>query len=73
MSRIHVVDQECRAVMPCTPARARMVLVNRKAAILRRFPLVLILTAVHGEAAGSVERVAHGRGGISTSPRSRAW
>ncbi len=43
MSRILVVDQERRPLMPCTPARARMLLKSRKAAILRRFPLVLIL------------------------------
>ena len=40
MSRILVVDQERRPLMPCTPARARMLLKSRKAAILRRFPLV---------------------------------
>lgn len=43
MSRILVVDQERRPLMPCTPARARMLLKSRKAAILHRFPLVLIL------------------------------
>lgn len=44
MSRIFVVDQQRRPLMPCTPARARILLRQRKAAILRRFPLVLILT-----------------------------
>lgn len=43
MSRILVVDQERRPLMPTTPARARILLKSRKAAILRRFPLVLIL------------------------------
>ncbi len=43
MSRVLVVDQERRPLMPTTPARARILLKNRKAAILRRFPLVLIL------------------------------
>jgi 5-methylcytosine-specific restriction endonuclease McrA len=43
MSRIFVVDAECRPLMPCTPARARILLKSQKAAILRRFPLVLIL------------------------------
>ncbi len=43
MSRIFVVDQERRPLMPTTPARARLRLKRRKAAILRRFPLVLIL------------------------------
>src|SRR6266567_9112956 len=43
MSRILVVDAEHRPLMPTTPARARLLLKSRKAAILRRFPLVLIL------------------------------
>src|SRR6266568_3912671 len=43
MSRILVVDQERRPLMPCTPARGRILLKSRKAAILRRYPLVLIL------------------------------
>ena len=43
MSRILVVDQERRPLMPTTPARARILLKSRQAAILRRFPLVLIL------------------------------
>ena len=37
-------------MMPCTPARARMLLKSHKAAILRRFPLVLILRAARPEA-----------------------
>jgi len=36
--------------MPCTPARARLLLKSGKAAILRRFPLVLILKEAHAEA-----------------------
>jgi len=43
MSRILIVDQHRRPLMPTTPARARLLLKSRKAAILRRFPLVLIL------------------------------
>ncbi len=43
MSRILVVDQERRPLMPTTPGRARILLKSRKAAILRRFPLVLML------------------------------
>jgi len=43
MSRILLVDQARRPLMPTTPARARILLKSRKAAILRRFPLVLIL------------------------------
>ncbi|HEX4206481.1 MAG TPA: RNA-guided endonuclease IscB [Ktedonobacteraceae bacterium] len=43
MSRVLVVDQHRRPLMPTTPARARLLLKSRRAAILRRFPLVLIL------------------------------
>lgn len=50
MSRILVVDQERRPLMPTTPARARMLLRGGKAAILRRFPLVLILKETRPEA-----------------------
>jgi len=43
MSRVLVVDAERRPLMPCTPARARLLLKQQKAAVLRRFPFVLIL------------------------------
>ena len=45
MSRILVVDQARRPLMPTTPARARIMLKGGKAAILRRFPLMLILSS----------------------------
>jgi len=57
MSRILVVDAERRPLMPCPPARARILLKNRKAAILRRFPLVLILTQARPEAVAEPLRV----------------
>jgi 5-methylcytosine-specific restriction endonuclease McrA len=50
MSRILVLDQQRRPLMPTTPARARLLLKSRKAAILRRFPLVLILKEERPEA-----------------------
>lgn len=43
MSRVLVVDAERRPFMPCSPARARILLRQGKAAVLRRFPFVLIL------------------------------
>lgn len=43
MSRVFVVDAQKRPLHPCTPARARLLLKQRKAAVLRRFPFVLIL------------------------------
>jgi len=43
MSRVLVVDAKRQPLMPCTPARARILLAQRKAAVLRRFPFTLIL------------------------------
>ncbi len=45
MSRVCVVDAQRRPLMPCTPARARMLLHQQRAAVLRRFPFILILKA----------------------------
>ncbi len=50
MCRILVVDAERRPLMPCTPARARLLLKSRRAAVLRRFPMVLILREARPEA-----------------------
>lgn len=46
MSRVLVVDAQHRPLNPCTPARARLLLQHRKAAVLRRFPFTLILHTV---------------------------
>ena len=43
MSRVLVLDQQRRPLMPCTPARARLLLKQKKAAVLRRYPFTLIL------------------------------
>jgi len=50
MSRVFVVDASRRPLMPCTPARARILLKQGKAALLRRFPLTLILQEARPEA-----------------------
>ncbi len=50
MSRVLVVDAQRRPLHPCTPARARLLLKQRKAAVLRRFPFVLILKEAKLEA-----------------------
>ncbi len=57
MSRILIVDQQRRPLMPTTPARARLLLTQKKAAILRRFPLVLILTDARPDAVVEPVRV----------------
>lgn len=43
MSRVLVLDQQKRPLMPCTPARARLLLTQHKAAVFRRYPFTLIL------------------------------
>jgi len=50
MSRVLIVDQQRRPLMPCTPARARLLLKQGKAAVLRRFPFILILREARPEA-----------------------
>jgi 5-methylcytosine-specific restriction endonuclease McrA len=50
MSRVFVVDSERRPLHPCTPARARLLLKQQKAAVLRRFPFTLVLKAACSQA-----------------------
>ena len=57
MSRIFVLDAQRRPLMPCTPARARILLKAGKAVILRRFPLVIMLKAPRPDAIVSPLRV----------------
>jgi 5-methylcytosine-specific restriction endonuclease McrA len=51
MSRVLVVDAARRPLMPTTPARARILLKTGRAAVLRRFPFILILKEAKAEAA----------------------
>src|SRR5260370_39645862 len=50
MSRVFVVDAKLRALQPCTPARARLLLKQQKAAVLRHTPFMLILQETRTEA-----------------------
>jgi 5-methylcytosine-specific restriction endonuclease McrA len=50
MSRVLVLDANRQPLMPCTPARARILLAQHKAAVLRRFPFTLILREAKPEA-----------------------
>ena len=43
MSKVFVVDKERRPLAPCTPRRARLLLSERKASVLRRYPFTIIL------------------------------
>ncbi len=51
MSRVLVVDAARRPLMPTTPARARILLRTGRAAVLRRFPFILILKDAKADAA----------------------
>src|SRR5260370_19934294 len=50
MSLVLVLDQQKRPLMPCTPARARLLLKQKKAAVWRRYPFTLILRDVRPDA-----------------------
>lgn len=50
MSRVFVVDKERRPLAPCTPRRARLLLSECKAAVLRRYPFTIILKESHATA-----------------------
>lgn len=50
MSRVLVVDTKLRPLMPCRPARARLLLKTGRAAVLRRVPFTLVLKAAKPEA-----------------------
>ena len=50
MSRVFVLDSDRRPLMPCTSARARLLLRRRRAAVLRRFPFTIILKASRPDA-----------------------
>ena len=47
MSRVFVVDKERRPLAPCTPRRARLLLSECKASVLRRYPFTIILKESH--------------------------
>ncbi len=50
MSRVLVLDQQRRPLMPCTPARARLLLKQKKAAVWRHYPFTLILRVARPDA-----------------------
>lgn len=50
MSRVFVLDSDRRPLMPCTSARARLLLRRGRAAVLRRFPFTIILKASRPDA-----------------------
>ena len=55
MQRVFVLDKNRNPLMPCHPARARFLLKNGKAKILRMYPFTIILTDREGGALQEVE------------------
>ena len=49
MQHVFVVDAARRPLMPCRPARARQLLTQHQAAVLRRYPFTIILTTARLE------------------------
>ena len=50
MQHVLVVDATRRPLIPCRPARARRLLTQHQAAVLRRYPFTIILTTAKPEA-----------------------
>src|SRR5262249_23084862 len=50
MQHVFVLDATQRPLMPCRPARARLLLTQGKAAVLRRYPFTIILRDAKPEA-----------------------
>src|SRR5258708_34579971 len=48
MQRVLVIDKNKQPLMPCHPARARELLRNGKAAVIRRYPFTIILIEREG-------------------------
>ena len=45
MQRVLVVSSTRKQLMPCSPARARLLLTTKRAAVLRRYPYTIVMKA----------------------------
>ena len=57
MQHVFVLDAEKRPLMPCRPARARLLLNQGKAAVFRNFPFTIILQTVRSNAQTALLRL----------------
>src|SRR5258708_1875816 len=55
VQRVLVIDKHKQPLMPCRPARARLLLKAGQAAVYRRFPFTIILTEREGGAVQPME------------------
>jgi 5-methylcytosine-specific restriction endonuclease McrA len=66
MQRVFVLDAQKRPLMPCRPARARLLLSQGTAAVYRRYPFTLILKNVRSDAQAGPLRVKIDPGSTTT-------
>jgi 5-methylcytosine-specific restriction endonuclease McrA len=66
MQRVFVLDQEKRPLMPCSPARARLLLRRKRAAIFRYQPFTIVLHVARPDAVVTPLRVKVDPGSVST-------
>lgn len=66
MSRVFVLDAESRPLDPCRPARARLLLSQQKAAVLRHAPFTIILKEAKPGVSGTPLRVKIDPGATTT-------
>ena len=52
--RVFVLNKRGKPLMPCSPAKARLLLKEKKAVVVRRTPFTLQLTIATGEAKQAV-------------------
>ncbi len=57
MQRVFVLDADQHPLVPCRPARARLLLTQKRAAVHRRYPFTIILKAPKPDAAVAPMRV----------------
>ncbi len=57
MSHVFVLDSDLRPLMPCTSARARLLLRRGRASVWRRFPFTIILKAAKPDARVQPQRL----------------
>jgi 5-methylcytosine-specific restriction endonuclease McrA len=66
MQRVFVLDHEKRPLMPCSPARARLLLRRKRAAIFRYQPFTIVLLVPRPEAVVTPLRVKVDPGSVTT-------
>jgi 5-methylcytosine-specific restriction endonuclease McrA len=66
MQRVFVLDADRRPLMPCRPARARLLLTQRRAAVFRRQPFTIILQEARPDAVVTPLRLKIDPGSVTT-------